>query len=1097
MRPLKLTVSAFGPYAGEVVMDLERLGERGLYLITGDTGAGKTTIFDAITYALYGAPSGDDRDPSMFRSKYARPETPTRVELVFSYGGKTYTVRRSPEYERPAKKGSGTTVQKAEAELILPDGRPVTKAREVNREIVGIIGLDRSQFSQIAMIAQGDFRKLLQADTKSRQEIFRELFQTRYYMVFQEKMKGESGKLQRECEAARASVQQYIGGVVCGEDDLLWPRLQKARTGDLPFPETVELIRQLIEKGGEEEHSWQGVLDRLDGALKETSALLGKAQEAQKVREKLEQARGEREALLARVEAARRALEAEQENLPRQELAGKELAALEAELPRYQELSQREADLAALTEGIAALEETCGQQEAARTAREQSLHAWKKELDGLASVDADRERLLREREQAEGREAALTALEAQVGQWQACLQRRGEERVRREELERRYGETAARLSGEKEAWRAGQETLQATAGLSGEKQELLHRRERARERQADLANLASELDGYEREKRSLQTAQTAYERARGRSEGLEEAYRQKNRAFLDEQAGVLAQALAEGQPCPVCGSLQHPAPARLSGGAPTEAELEEAKAAWEVAQRETQEASLAAGRKRAALEERERQLLRALAEHVDGPALDTAREGLAACQEKAEEELARLHRELMDLEAQLLHRAELEQEMARREKALTELETQAEQLKADIGRAEVAQGALDGQREQLEEGLRQALAVHLDACGLEAAPGAIARALAEAAEEMARLTARAQLLGEKLGRRQELEEKIPQAEEELRALEASAASRREELAGIRSRREALAGQIRGLRDRLPFPDRAGAEQKLDVLREEVRGLATALEQVRNTAAERQKELAAADAAIGELERLLESARPVDVEVLRQQSQDLTRQRAEAGEAQKAVHARLVTNQTTWEHIREKAADLEKLEERQKWLQALSDTVNGRLRDKEKIALETYIQMTFFDRILQRANLRLLVMSGGQYELKRRREAENIRSQSGLELDVIDHYNGTERSVRSLSGGESFKASLSLALGLSDEVQSAAGGIRLDTMFVDEGFGSLDEESLAQAIRALTGLAEGNRLVGIISHVTELKEKIDRQIVVTKDKTGGSRVEIVV
>ena len=234
-----------------------------------------------------------------------------------------------------------------------------------------------------------------------------------------------------------------------------------------------------------------------------------------------------------------------------------------------------------------------------------------------------------------------------------------------------------------------------------------------------------------------------------------------------------------------------------------------------------------------------------------------------------------------------------------------------------------------------------------------------------------------------------------------------------------------------------------------------------------------------------------------MEVLQQKSDELTQQRAEISEAQKTIHTRLVTNQTALQNICEKATDLEQLEKQYQWLQALSDTVNGRLRDREKIALETYIQMTFFDRIIQRANLRLLVMSGGQYELKRRMEADNNRSQSGLELDVIDHYNGSERSVKSLSGGESFKASLSLALGLSDEVQSAAGGIRLDTMFVDEGFGSLDEESLAQAIRALTGLTEGKRLVGIISHVTELKEKIEKQIVVTKEKTGGSRVEIVV
>ncbi len=225
------------------------------------------------------------------------------------------------------------------------------------------------------------------------------------------------------------------------------------------------------------------------------------------------------------------------------------------------------------------------------------------------------------------------------------------------------------------------------------------------------------------------------------------------------------------------------------------------------------------------------------------------------------------------------------------------------------------------------------------------------------------------------------------------------------------------------------------------------------------------------------------------------SQELAEQRTAAAAAQRVIHARLSANQGALDHIQKKAQALRVLEERYTWVRNLSNTVNGNLQGKEKIALETYVQMTFFDRILSRANVRLLIMSRGQYELKRRRVAENNRSQSGLELDVVDHYNGSERSVKSLSGGESFQASLSLALGLSDEIQSSAGGIRLDTMFVDEGFGSLDEESLQQAIRALTSLTEGNRLVGIISHVAELREKIDKQIIVTKDRTGGSRVEI--
>lgn len=1097
MRPLKLTVSAFGPYAGTVVMDLDQLGEQGLYLITGDTGAGKTTIFDAITYALYGEPSGDDRDPSMFRSKYAQPETPTQVELVFSYGGKTYTVRRNPEYERPAKKGGGMTIQKADAELLLPDGRLVTKAREVTREITEIIGLNRSQFSQIAMIAQGDFRKLLQADTKSRQEIFREIFKTRYYMVFQEKVKGEAIRLQRDCEAVRASVQQYIGGVVCQDEDLLQSRLLKAQAGNLPYQDTLELIQRLIDQDQTEENSCQEILDRLDGALKEASALLGKAQESQKVREKLEQTRREREELAAQAEAAQKALEAEQEKAPLQESLGKELAALETELPRYQELSKQEAALTTLAESITALEGACSQQEEERASTENLLRGWKQELDGLASVDAEQERLLRKRDQVESRRIALSALETQIDQWQACLQKIDAEQRQREALDQKQTELIAQLAEEKKSLRASQETFQATAGLFGEKQELLRLQEQAQERQRELADLLSGLDDCDKEERSLHVAQAAYEQAREQSDQLGEAYRRKNSAFLDEQAGLLAQSLAEGQPCPVCGSLHHPAPAQLSGSAPTEAELEEAKGAWEAAQQETQNASMAAGMQRAVLEERKKQLIGAMEGYIDFPVLNTARERLAACQTDTAEELARLHQALLEKEAQLTHRAELEEEITRLEKSLAELDEQADKLKETIKQTEVSQGALGGQREQLEASLRRELSAHFQACALEDAPEAIIRALSEATDEITQVAELEQELGGKLQRKQELNQEIPLAEQKLRVLEDTAGKQKDELAGARIRQEELSGQIQTLRDRLPFPDQDGAQKRISALQEELQTLSNALEQARRTAADRQKGLAAADAAIGEQEDFLKNAQAVDMEALQLQSEELTRKRAEVTEAQKTIHTRLVTNQTALKNICEKAIDLEKLEKQHQWLQALSDTVNGRLRDREKIALETYIQITFFDRILQRANLRLLVMSGGQYELKRRKEADNNRSQSGLELDVIDHYNGSERNVKSLSGGESFKASLSLALGLSDEVQSAAGGIRLDTMFVDEGFGSLDEESLAQAIRALTGLTEGKRLVGIISHVTELKEKIDKQIIVTKEKTGGSRVQIVV
>lgn len=1097
MRPLKLTVSAFGPYAGKVVMDLEKLGREGLYLITGDTGAGKTTIFDAITYALYGEPSGDNRDPSMFRSKYAQPETPTWVELVFAYGGKTYTVRRSPEYERPAKRGSGTTLQKAEAELLLPDGEPVTKARDVNQKIVDIIGLDRSQFAQIAMIAQGDFLKLLLADTKSRQEIFREIFKTRYYMVFQERMKNETGKLQRECDGARASVRQYIAGVTCREDDLLRNQLEKAQVGELPFQDTVELIERFLAQDREEEERQQEILDRLDQQRKETAALLGKAEERQKTQEKLEQARQSRAALLPRVEQAQQALKAVEETIPRQEELSRELAALEAEMPRYREAAEKEKLCIDLGERIVRLEQD--RQARSRTRQEKTLEleGWKGELAQLADPETRQERLLREKDGWERRRTSLNTLETQVKAWQTCLVDIDRVQSQREKLGQKQESLFKELQEHTEKLQTSREILQAAQGLSQQKTQLLHNQERAQEKEQSLKTLVGMLEDCGRAREKVQTAQQAYAQARTLAEQAEERYRRKNRAFLDEQAGVLAQSLEEGKPCPVCGSLHHPAPAQLSGGAPTERELEAEKQRMEQARQQVQEKSLFAGKERTALEERERQLLQQMAAFVENPALETAGTELAACRESVAEELAGLHQNLVEVEAQLARREALEVEVELQEKQLAVLTQSQEELRQAMTQAEVTAGGLNGQREQLEGTLKAELETQLGNCTLEQATESIAHELNETGNALARLKEQQSALEQEIRRKQELEALILQREQALRELEQAFAALGEELAGAQSRREEAAKQLENLKAQLHGANLQAAQQKAATLQKEIQDLTQALKAAQETAAARQKEQAAADAAIGELERLLESSPQVDVEAQRLRAQELNRLQEETAQAQKQVHIRLAANETALRNMQVKAADLEKLEQRYTWMRTLSNTVNGNLPGKEKVALETYIQMTFFDRILQRANLRFLVMSGGQYELKRRQVAENNRSQSGLELDVIDHYNGSQRSVKSLSGGESFKASLSLALGLSDEIQSAAGGIRLDTMFVDEGFGSLDEESLQQAIRALTSLTEGNRLVGIISHVAELKEKIDKQILVTKDRDGGSRVEILV
>lgn len=1096
MKPLKLTMSAFGPYAGTAVIDLEQLGSQGLYLITGDTGAGKTTIFDAITYALYGEPSGDNRDPSMFRSKYAQSDTPTEVELVFSYGGKTYTVRRNPEYERPAKRGGGTTIQRAEAELHLPDGRLVTKAKEVNSEITQIIGLDRRQFAQIAMIAQGDFLKLLLADIKDRKEIFREIFKTRYYMEFQERLKMESGRLQGACKDIRASVQQFIGGVLCHEDDLLLPKLQKAQEGILPFQETMELIRTLIGQDKEANVQYQHELDKLDEELKLSAALLGKAEDREKARQKLEEARRRQEDQRVQVEDARKAVAEEEKKLPQKEALAKEKAALEAEFPRYQELAAKQSSLTGLDKQIGIETEKLVQIGQTRLEQAEQLEAGKQELQELSSAAADWERLLREKTQGESRQAALNTLWQDIREWQDCGRRFQEGQAQCEALHIQSEKLSGQQLRQDQLLQASRETWSAAEGLETEKEKLLHRQSQVQEKKTKLDGLAALLERCKDAEIQLEEAQDAYRKAQRTAEETEAAYQWKNRAFLDEQAGLLAQSLEEGQPCPVCGSLHHPAPARISSQAPTEAELEQAKEASGAAFQEANIKSTQAGEKKAALEERNQQLLTQMAAYVEHPALDQAAEQLRACQMETGNTLDQLYQELRELEAQLIHREELCREIKAQEEQLKVLAGKQEKVKEEIARAEVAQGNLQGQREQLEGKLRRQLLEHLEGCALEAAARRVTEELQTVEMELAQVQEQMRKAKGRLDRKQELESLLPQQETYLKELEQTLLKAQKELAGAESRRDEIKAQIQALQAELHYSDAASAQAKQAQLQGELARLEGELKRAQEVLSARSIELAGTEAAIQELSALLENGEDVDIEAQKARSLELEKRRSEVAEAQKAVHTRWNTNEAALQNIIKKSADLETLEKRYTWVRTLSNTVNGNLPGKEKIALETYIQMTFFDRILQRANIRFLVMSGGQYELKRRRAAEDNRSQSGLELDVIDHNNGSERSVKSLSGGESFKASLSLALGLADEIQSTAGGIHLETMFVDEGFGSLDEESLQQAIRALTGLTNGNRLVGIISHVAELKEKIDKQIVVTKDRSGGSRVEII-
>ncbi len=1197
MRPLKLTMSAFGPYAGQNTLNFDSLGEKGLYLITGDTGAGKTTIFDAITFALYGEASGKVRESSMLRSLYAEPGTPTFVELEFAYAGKKYTVRRNPEYERTSLRGSGMTVQKAEALLILPDGSPVTKTRDVTEKIKEILGIDRNQFSQIAMIAQGDFLRLLLADTKERQGIFREIFHTGYYQVFQDRLKNEYLLLSQQCKDGHRSIEQYVSGIRCEENDWCRAEVEKAKQGGLPTNEVSALLESMIARDA---GAISGLNDRIGALEREVTAAaqkLAKSEEREKTEEKLHEQEEELIQWEKELEEAAAALEKNGEKEKTAELVNREMTSLRLRLPDYekreslrQDSEQAAADETAAREGRLRLREE-------REKIFEKLQQMKAEKKTLENAAAEKERLLREKERLAARAADQNRLLESMRAWMALRkkQEEAESELRRQEEELNTAklradessgllDRAARIGAELELYdkreacieelkgdRAELEILEQSVTVerhaieTGERelrlarkeyeelsdagetrQLLLSRQEQLRQRKASLLELGEMMEQLENLRERAERSQRLYLEAGTRYRERNGNYLRLNQAYLDEQAGVLASGLTEGSPCPVCGSVHHPAPARISERAPDKAEVETARETAEQARKNAETASIAAQSANTELRTREEeaekkslallgitvrngteaQLLRVLqaaeAEQEDlerqletedrrlkrraelaasNPEKEQNLQGRRAKLEEAQQRLTCLRTGAEKLQKQLDEMRLLFETKAEAEQTQQRLTQEAKELRERKEKAEKAHAlfreqirARDGQLQQMREQLEK----ETDLSDPKRAAAAAERNLEEIGEMLTVNLDALRKAESGMARKIALDGEIPAAETQLKSADDNGSRLDAELSSLQTRQAEFGKQIKDLSEKLEYDSGRTAKEKLQelenrfaLLRKEIRDTQERHRQCREETVLRQ----------GKRNQLKEQLKRYETlpakESLFAEKEKLDAEKKALEELRQARSFCLDNNRTVLEHIRQKSAELCETEKKYAWMKALSDTANGSVSGKERVMLETYVQMTFFDRIIERANTRFFIMSGGQYELKRRENADSLRSLSGLELSVIDRYNDSERSVKTLSGGESFKASLSLALGLSEEIQASAGGIQLDTMFVDEGFGSLDEESLQQAMNALMGLSESNRLVGIISHVSELKERIDRQIVVTKDRRGVSSARIVV
>ena len=924
MRPLLLKMSAFGPYAGNTVIEFDKLGDKGLYLICGDTGAGKTTIFDAICYALFGEASGRLRDVSMLRSKYADDLTPTEVELLFLHNDKEYRIVRNPEYYRPSKRGGGLTKQPQDACLYMPDGNVISKAKDVNKAVEELLSLNCDQFFQISMIAQGSFRELLISDTNTRQKIFRELFKTGFYLTLQDKLSEARKEISDSVSDSKKSIEQYVRDIMVDEDDVLSIDVENAKAGLMLTEDIIELIVSLINKDETIANDNENKLKAVNGELERVNSSIAIIENAINSKEMLDITLKEYEEKKPMEEAANAEFEKAKIELAKKDGIVKELSAIEAEIKKNEDIKKTEALVNRLSDDKKNKTEKLSLLSDEKEQKAGVLSELKSELDGLKNV-----------------------------------------------------------------------------GVSIE--EYKNKLEKLDESINELNELKKEHKKFIRGQQELEELTDKYIEDNNEFKRLRDIYEEMEQAFRDGQAGILAATLTDGEKCPVCGSIAHPDKAKLTDEIPSEEKLNQAKENASKARDKANEASSFLRSRRTFVELIKEQLINNAVELFSDSDIDEDKD---------------------------LFISNLESNIESREFEITT-------LRNDIN-------------DKLNNEKRRAT------------------------------------------RKKEIEDNlISEYEKKLKLIDEDIASLNIEIAGINASINENKLKAKEIKESLIFSDMSDAKirrNELTYTLNSIQQLYDIKEQERNQIHD---EVTKLTSKIESLKKSLEGIEITDVTDKKAKKTELEYKCNDLIKKIQEERTRIRINNNVLANIKDKAESLKETEKNLSYITSLSKTANGDLSGKEKIKLETYIQTTYFDRIIRRANLRFMEMSSGQYELKRQRVASDIRGQSGLDLVVIDHYNGTERSVRTLSGGESFMASLSLALGLSEEVQSSSGGVSVDTLFVDEGFGTLDSDSLDLAYKALANVTEGNRLVGIISHVAELRNKIDNQIIVKKEKSGGS------
>ena len=1023
MKPLHLTLSAIGPFAEKTEIPFEKLGDQGLFLISGSTGAGKTTLFDGICFALFGEASGSNRGIDGIRSDFALPQTKSYADFSFSHMGKRYRVVRNPAYLRPRLRGEGMTEEGADAALYLETETERTTLETgfipVKRAIESLLGVDVRQFKQICMIAQGEFLKLLYADSSERGTIFRKIFHTDLYATFQKRLKDAEREKRIALEDSEKRLQQYlkqITGRNVEQTDLLRAEERLAeketdfRTMEKSLQETeaafaatdtrIRYLERVIDEGKEAEQSFLLAEDAIKKEKEKAALLPSRQAEA----EKLEKQRAALDFVFP---------------------VERELTAAKTTLIDWQRAyTDAQAGYARAEEALLQLQQT-----------EKILNTEKPQLEKKRNLLRRRQEEAEKYRQKETAKAALAKLHAQA--------KAAEEKLfaQQAELERQKKDL--------ERW---QETLLLLERLKGEIQTETQHICHGRERKDAIEALLRQKEEIKVAEAKRQSAEQSYFRAERKRQAVKDMADRAEMLYLREQAGFLAENLTEGMPCPVCGSLHHPQKARLAENAITEDEWRKAKREEEAAAhtlRQASENAQRAGQRLLSL----REAFREGCERLDIAAeeLDEKKRILAAMLHEKEASRHMKQRKAEEIAA-------LRPIMEKKEEAFPEAEKSLRACREKVEQANAVLQQKQGEYSLLVTQLGDA-AAPMEGCA------ALEREIAETEEKEADLQTALQTAREE---KEHFLALCTQAEERKQtAAEAVQTAEAQFLSMLREKQFADAAEYEAL---LTEPGALIAAER------ENRSFFT--------------DLALLTQKAKSLTEACEKKEKRDLPALETERQKLLQEQSDRKQGLDELKKQIAVLGNLLEGTKQEIATRAEAARAFLPVSELSKTANGELTGKDKLAFEQFVQGFYFRKVLQAANLRLQDMTEGRYLLLHAQKATNKRSQAGLEIEVLDYYTGKSRSVRSLSGGEAFKASLCLALGLSDVIQAHAGGVRMDAMFIDEGFGSLDDESRERAVEVLQRLSYGNRLVGIISHVSELKEAVDKKIIIQKGNNGS-------